>query len=122
MIQVLPVKDNERLRSLYESAAAEFSEKSAAVEASCNGEALGFCLYELDGRCMTVTRLVPTEDIMLADGILRSALHAGAVAGAIEAFYAPSAPEALFRRLGFAEEGSNALRLDKLFESCCGCK
>ena len=118
MIEVLPVKDRSLLEELYLSAGQTVTKNSAAVSARCGTECLGYCLYELENGTLTVTRLEPETDAMLADGILRSALHAGIVAGASLARYDDTAPEKLLTELNFTGVSPHELKLEKLFEDC----
>ena len=56
---------------------------------------------------------------MLADGILRSALHVAAQSFVLDAFYDDSAPVDLFKRLGFIKNADEKrLDIDKLFGGC----
>jgi hypothetical protein len=60
---------------------------------------------------------------MLADGILRAALHQAAERSAMDARYSPDVPEALLKTLGFIKDAdTRTLDIDKLFGSCCSCK
>lgn len=120
MIEVLPVRDAARLEALYQTAGLIPGEAGNAVEAAADGTSLGFCLFDLAGDTVTVRYLAPAEDPLLADGILRSALHVGVLAGMTEARYTETAPETLLRRLGFLTETPGELKIGKLFESCCG--
>jgi len=77
---------------------------SSAVIAKFGGELLGYCLYDLEDRKITVHKISPEDDIMLADGILRSALHVAAERSIMDAHYSDVAPESLFEKLGFQQE------------------
>ena len=77
------------------------------------------CLYSLTKDKMTVFTVEPQNDILLADGILRSALHVAAENFVLDAFYAKSAPIELFNTLGFIKnKDENRLDIDKLFGGC----
>jgi hypothetical protein len=59
---------------------------------------------------------------MLADGVLRSALHVAAERSAMDARYVDTAPVELFKKLGFIKDADeHTLNIDKLFGGC-GCK
>ena len=123
MLTVLPCKDREEIENIFKSYSLEITENSGCVVARDRDEILGECLYELDYKSITVLRLSPQDDIMLADGILRSALHQAAERSAMDARFSADAPEALFKTLGFIKNADErTLDIDKLFGGCCSCK
>ncbi len=122
MITVLPIKDKAKLKKLFVECNAEFSENSGGVVAECNGEMLGYCIFELDREKMTVIDVVPKADIMLFDGILRSALHNAVCAKVMKAYYLPTSPIEQFKKLNFIlDEEEKSLDISKLFKSSCEC-
>lgn len=123
MIAVLPVKDKIELEAIYNKYGKPMGENSGAVIARLGEMPLGCCLFELDDEKIIITSLGPLEDVLLADGILRSALHIADFRGISSAFYSDSAPETLFRTLGFIKnEQEKSLRIEKLHQSSCGCE
>ncbi|MBE6733011.1 MAG: hypothetical protein E7561_03340 [Ruminococcaceae bacterium] len=122
MITVSPEKDKQRIKELFLENDLEFLENSCAVIALCDDEVLGCCLYDLyeeSDRKIVVHKVFPDSDIMLADGILRSALHVAAERSIMDAFYSDSAPKELFLKLGFIKsEPEKRLDIDKLFGGC----
>lgn len=121
MIEILPERSTLNLAPLYKEKGIELAENRMAVIARAGSEILGYCLFELDSEKLTVLALDPENDIMLADGILRSALHVGVANEVMNAYYSESAPEILFKRLGFLGEEPKSLKVEKLFQSCKGC-
>lgn len=122
MITVLPCKDKEKIRERFLKSGLEYTEKSGFVTAECCDEELGYCLYYLDEKSICILDLEPQNDIMLADGVLRSALHVAAERSAMDARYASTAPKELFKKLDFIKnEDEQTLNIDKLFGGC-GCK
>ena len=80
---------------------------------------LGYCLYRLDKKTITVFVVEPQNDIPLADGILRSALHVAAENFVLDAFYSDCAPIELFEKLCFIKNlEEKRLNIDKLFGGC----
>ena len=121
MIHLKPVEEKEQIAAYYKECGLTFSETSGCVSAKSGEEVLGFCLYEMD-KTMTVLYLSPQENLMLADGILRSTLHVAVEAGVTDAFY-DTAIEEVCRKLDFIENGpEKRLAIGKLFQSCHGCK
>lgn len=120
MIHLKPVEDRERVAAYCKENGLPFSKTSGCVTAQSGDETLGFCLYEMN-KVMTVLRLEPQSDLMLADGILRSTLHVAVDAGLTDAFY-DAAVEEVCRKLEFIESvPEKRLKIDKLFQSCHGC-
>lgn len=119
MITISPCKDSAKLREIFFQHGAEFNDNAGCVIACFGDEVIGSCLYYLDKESITVLHVEPTEDIMLADGILRSALHVAAELFVFKAFYTKDAPEDLFSHLGFVKDRSGrTLDMDKLFKGC----
>lgn len=122
MISVLPVKDSGEVKKLFCTHGLEFGEFSGAVSAVCNGERLGYCLFELDSKKMTVLEIEPKDNLSLADGILRSALHNAVCAKVIRAEYTEASPVEIFEKLDFIlNKEENTLNISKLFKSCHSC-
>ena len=119
MISVLPCYDNEKIIKLFKKHNLNADQFSGCVIATQNDETLGYCLYSLTAKEITVFEVCPQGDIPLADGILRSALHVAAENFVLDAFYADCAPVELFRMLGFIKnEDEKRLDIDKLFGGC----
>jgi hypothetical protein len=122
MISVLPLKSENELAELFAAHSIEVNEFSGAVSAVCNGERLGYCLFTLDDKKMTVLEIQPRNDLALADGILRSALHNAVCAKVIRAQYVDSSPVEIFEKLGFIlNREEKTLNISKLFKSCHSC-
>ncbi len=123
MITVLPVKSEEELKELYKDYNIKFNENSSATVAREKDEFLGCCLYDIDNEKIVINCLVPKDDIMLADGILRSALHIADYRGIENAFYSDTAPENVFQLLDFVKDTTQkSLKIEKLHESSCSCQ
>lgn len=122
MITVLPSDDAVEIRNMFAESNIPLSKNSGLMTAKLNDEVLGFCLYAIDADLITIYRLCPEDDIMLADGILRSTLHLAARRMITRAVYSEGAHEELFIRLGFVKSKEDrTLDISRLF-SDCGCK
>lgn len=122
MIYLGPIKDKEEIKNLFFKNNIEYSEFSGCVTADSNGEILGYCLYELTDKKMTVHFIEPINDISLADGILRSTLHVAAEKSIMDAFYSETLPEDFLQKIGFIKDkDEKTLEINKLFQSCCNC-
>ena len=121
MIEILPERSQCALAPLYEKHNIELGADKMASIAKFGDEVLGYCLFELNKDKLTVFALEPQNDIMLADGILRAALHVGVANEVMTAFYEDSVNEQLIKRLGFIGNEPKSLKVEKLFQSCTGC-
>ena len=122
MIVLNPTEDKNLIKQYYDKAKIPFSDNANLLLATAGQEVLGFCLFDIDD-VLTVYKIEPMNDLPLLDGVLRSTLHVGCERGKTDAFYAESAPEAVFEALGFVKNKTEKrLDVDKLFKSCCSCK
>ena len=123
MIVLAPISDKSEINRMFLENGLEFTEFSGCVKAKCGEEVLGFCLYDLDKNGIVIYKIIPENDLMLADGILRSTLHVAAERSIMNAFYSGEDTESLCDKLGFiVDGGEKRLNINKLFESCCSCK
>lgn len=123
MIYLGPINNKEKVKTLFSEKNIPLTEFSDCVAAVCGEEILGFCLYDLDSKKMTVHYIEPLNDISLADGILRSTLHVAAERSIMNAYYSHTLPEEFLKKIGFIKNAEEkTLEIDKLFQSCCSCK
>lgn len=123
MIKVTPINDSTYLSDFCAENGIEFMKNRGVTVAKDGKEMLGFCAYILTDDSITVTHLYPEDDVMLADGILRSALHIADFRGITNAFYTDKAPVKLFSLLEFIKnDEEKTLKIEKLHESCCSCE
>ncbi len=123
MIEIHPLRDKEKLAKLYVENKVKMNEDSMAVVCADSDEVLGFCLFDMLENSLVIHSLDPKNDLILVDGILRSALHVGVENGIMSAFYSENAPEDVFSKLKFIKNNENKeLNVDKLFSSCKNCE
>ena len=123
MLILKTLDDKKTVEEYFKKENLSFNENSNCLCAKDGQEVLGYLLFDIDSEKITVRAISPQEDIYLCDGILRSSLHVACERGITEAFYSDKAPEKVFKLLGFIEnEEQKSLKINKLFESCCGCK
>ncbi len=122
MLTLAPMVDKATVYKIFSEKGIVTSEFSGCVIAKNGDEILGLCLYELTAKKITVQYIEPLDDIPLADGILRSALHVAAERSVMNAFYADTVPEDFLKKIGFIKDAEQkALDIDKLFKSCSSC-
>ena len=120
MITISPIIDDSLLKKIFQENNLDKNENSSAVSAVFGEEVLGSCLFDIDDKSILVRSLSPKDDIMLADGILRAALHVAAERCAMNAQYAETAPIDVLDKLGFIkDQEKRTLDIDKLFGGCC---
>ncbi len=123
MIEIHPLRESEKLSKLYNQNNIEMNENSMAVVCTDSGETLGYCLFDINDEALFLNTLEPRNDLLLADGILRAALHVGVENGKMTAYYTNNAPVDVFLKLGFIKNSKNKeLNVDKLFSSCKNCE
>ncbi|MBQ0083160.1 MAG: hypothetical protein KBS52_00115 [Clostridiales bacterium] len=123
MIEVLPLKNNEEIKAFFEENAIEYNQFAGVTVARFGEEQLGFCAYYLDKEKITVIKIEPQNDLMLLDGILRSALHIADFRNIEKAYYTDEQYTSVFKKLDFVKnEAEKSLKIEKLHESCCHCE
>lgn len=123
MITVTVPQDKNEIKELYKKSNINYTENFSAVVAKFGEELLGYCLFELTEKGITVFCLEPQDDLSLADGVLRSALHVAAERSLMDARYNDTAPEEIFAKLGFIKnKDEKTLDIDKLFGGCKCCE
>ncbi|MBQ7726170.1 MAG: hypothetical protein IJT66_03405 [Clostridia bacterium] len=122
MITLAPLQDQEKIKALFAENHLAFGENAGCVAACAGEETLGYSLYDLRQDGMTIYQIVPDEDLMLADGILRSTLHVAVQRGLTDAYYKGESIERLAKKLDFIlNPDEHSLNIQKLFQSCHGC-
>ncbi len=120
MIEILVCDSFAEIKELYQKNGLEADANALAVRAMSGELCLGYCLFQIQENVATVFAVEPVEDLLLADGLLRSALHVGTERGITEAFYANEKYETLYQKIRFLEDKTEKrLRLQNLFSDCC---
>lgn len=122
MLEIKPVREEALAKSLFGKKGFEYDNNCICVVASDKEEIFGECFIRLEGDEVYIMHLAPENDIMMFDGMLRSALHIGIQNGARKAFYENTECEENYEIIGFISDKANkSLNIDKLYSSCCGC-
>lgn len=123
MIRVLPFRELNDIEELYKKENIELTDSSMAVIALDGKEKLGYALFSIKEGVLMLFSLSPLDDIMLCDGILRSALHVGVENGVTEAYFINNELKRILNTLDFIlDEEKNEINIQKLFGSCSECK
>ncbi len=123
MLEILVCDDYNLTKGLFCNEGIVFTGEGLAIRAMLGDECIGYCLFELEDKKETVLAINPKDDTLLADGLLRSALHVGTERGITEAFYANTDLEPLLQNINFLENiQEKRLKLQNLFADCCSCK
>lgn len=119
MITVMPERDKEKVKTVFAENGFEYNDNSGVVTAKCGDEVLGFCIYYLDDSKMEILKISPTDDLMMADGVLRSTIHVACERFVMDIRYANDLDSDIFKRLDFIKnEEERTLNADKLFGGC----
>lgn len=94
-----------------------------SVMAACDkDEVLAFSVFKKDKDSMTVVKIIPEDDILMFDGILRSTLHVAATNGICDVFYTDTLNEKNLEILKFIKnKEKKMLDVDRLFQDSCSC-
>ncbi len=123
MLEILVCNDKNETLNLYKAKNINFTENCFAIRAMLGDECIGYALFSIDLEKETVFAVEPKEDRMLADGLLRSALHVGCERGIKDAFYSLTEYEELYSKINFIEnKKEKRLKLQNLFTDCCNCR
>ncbi len=123
MITLRVTESKQEAAELFEKSGLEQNENSLCLIARQGESIEGFCLFDIDSEKTVIRYIEPLNDLFLADGILRSALHISAERFIMKAYYDVTVPEEFFKKLGFIKsEAEKTLDIDKLFKSCQSCK
>lgn len=123
MLEILVCEDKKITKKIYDDLGLKYNDDFLAIRAMSGEECLGYALFFIENHKETVFAVEPKEDRMLADGLLRSALHVGCERGITEAFYFGDNYTELYEKIDFIEnKEEKKLKLQNLFTDCCACK
>lgn len=122
MLKILPINEKEKVIDFYQEKNLIYTDNSGMVVAYFGDEILGYATFDLFDDKIIITDIYPSNDIMLADGILRSALHVADYRGINEAFFSNEQLTLLLNKLDFIKDIEKmSIKIEKLHESCCSC-
>ncbi|MGN0570805.1 MAG: hypothetical protein ACI4K9_01340 [Candidatus Fimenecus sp.] len=105
MVFYRPITDRVEIARLFPTAFLPTDKIVGAYVAEENGVSGGKCLVVTDGKSCEISALsVPNGDVLLAEGLLRSALHFAGNRNAYTAFCRESAFRDTLLLLGFTEK------------------
>lgn len=114
----------ENTKNICKTADLEYREGiTTAILAVEKGKDLGSCIYDIKADEMIIRHINPSEDFIMADSLLRSALFIAANKGIMDVFWADNISEELILKLGFVKNLTNcSIDVTNLFSSCKNCK
>ena len=122
MIEILQIENNQEIFEFYKNIHIDFASDCGVMIAKERGEIIGYCTFILTDKNITITHIHPSDDVYLADGILRSALHIADFRGITSAFYSNTVDFNLLKMLNFIKDEENqTIKIEKLHESCSSC-
>ncbi len=121
MITVLPYRKPEEIEDLFKQNNIPFNDGGVAVKATDKDKLLGYALLTIVGGKLEFLYLEYFGDTLMADGIIRSALHLGTENGVTEAYLKNDSAKPIFKTLGFLIGDTEEINISKLFLPCgCG--
>ena len=119
MIEIKIPEDKSITEKLYKEQG--ISPVGECIVAKDKEDVLGFCLFTVTDKEIKIHEICPKDDVMMADGILRSALHVASERFIFKAYYDNDSLEEVINKLGFLKEKeTREIDIDKLFRSCHG--
>lgn len=122
MIEVKLVTDFAKVKELCNACGICDTDRKNIMAATDKGEVLAYSVFFMDENSMTICRVVPTNDYLLADGIIRSTMHIAVTRGIDKLYYTDDVDEKMLSTLRFIKQKEEKL-LDcqVLFkDKCCG--
>ena len=117
MIEIKVVENAEKSREILSRHGAEDKTLLAAADGQ---EIIAYTIFSVSGKEAKIYFIVPEEDIMLADGMIRSTIHVALSRGATEVYYEDTVSEKLLKTLNFIlDSEKRLLDSDKLYRACC---
>ena len=122
MITINLIKDFFETKNIFEKYNTLFGTNCFCMAAKDNEDTLCLCLFKYSDDSVIIKDIQPRNDIMMADGILRSTFFVASNRGIEKAYYDNIEIEEMLDKLGFIlNKKEKSLMLKKIFESCCGC-
>ncbi len=119
MIEIREETDRLKIKEICEKAGVVFSGDVYMRAMFDGGEQIGCCLVGIDGDRAEVLYFEPTDDIPLADGILRASYRFALDHGCAEVCCGDRADGRLIERLGFiADKRTGRLSIDFNSREC----
>ncbi len=120
MLEIKIVSDFAQAAELCKQCGIADTEYKNVMAAFDGREVIGFSVFTLNETSLTLLGIVPEEDILLSDGLLRSTLHIAVSRGLENAYYADSMNEEMLDKLKFIKNREKKqLDIDRLFADCC---
>ncbi len=122
MIEIKVQSDIKKVSQLCSMAGIKNTEGYSVMAACDKDEVLAFSVFKKNKESMTIERIIPEDDILLFDGILRSTLHVAATNGIYDVFYTDEVSEKNLATLKFIKDKEKKmLSVDRLFQDSCSC-
>ena len=123
MIEIKKITDANEVQALCKSVGLNCSDSTLAAAMVDREERLGFSVFDLFNGYAVLRWLEPTDNIALADGMLRSSIHIALQNQCASVYYEDTVSESLLEQLGFImNREQKQLNTHKLFETCGNCK
>lgn len=122
MLEIKIVTDSALEKELCEKCSLEAAGERCVMAATDKGEVIAYTVFTIGSDALTLERVVPENDPLMFDGMVRSTLHVAAERGLDTAYYTDGVDETALNRFRFVKEKEEkTLDIGILFADCC-CK
>lgn len=117
MIEIKVLSDKQRADEILKNYTVNNGIVMAATDKE---EIIAYTVFTVKGSEAVIEHIVPEDDVMLADGMIRSTIHVALSRGAVEVYYGKNVSEKLLGTLAFVlDSEKRLLDSDKLYRACC---
>ena len=122
MIEVKIVTDFGKVSELCKACGIVDTDRKNIIAATDKDEVLAYCVFTMDENSLTICRVVPEGDYLMADGIIRSTMHVAVTRGIDKLYYTENVDEKMLKTLQFIKNSEEkTLDSEVLFkDKCCG--
>ena len=122
MLEIKIVTDRQRVAKLCAECGITDADRKNVLAATDGEEVIAFTVFTMDETSLTLERVVPQDDIMMTDGMVRSTLHIAVTRGLDTAYYTETVSEETLSKLQLIKsKAEKTLDIEALFrEKCCG--
>ena len=120
MLEIKIAGDCALVKELCEKNGLSACDSRFVMAATDKGEVIAYTVFSLLNDSLYLERVVPLDDPLMADGMIRSTLHVAAERGLAEAFYTDGVDETVLKRFRFVKDSERkTLDVGILFTDCC---
>ena len=122
MLEIKVLTDRETVEKLCRDCGILDAARQNVLAATDKGEIIAYTVFSMDEENLWLSHIVPPDDIMMADGMVRSTMHVAVTRGIDKIFYKETVNEEMLSKLGLIKsKEEKTLDSEALFrDKCCG--